>query len=190
MLRLARAAAVLFAVVIGLYAADLALVGWWTSDPSIVRLDEVAQPTTNIQGEADFGSSAEDQSAAQERINQARAFDGLSTWAMATTGLVAAVLIIWFAVVFAKERRTYGPASQSSVWPYWIGLALLYVGGAVSLFFWLISPMELANFIYSMHYYLPLGLVGLFGLIAFWIASLFGIGPVLRPSVPAGARFS
>jgi len=44
MLKLARALGVLFGVLILLYAIDLALLIWWTSDPMIARLDAATPP--------------------------------------------------------------------------------------------------------------------------------------------------
>jgi len=120
----------------------------------------------------------------------AQAYEGLVTWAASTTALTGLALLAWFAVAFSRERRTFGPASQSSAFPYWILILLAYAVGAVGLFFWAIAPMDLVRYILDLDFYLLIFGVGLMGAIAIWIASIFGIGPVLRPSVPLGARFS
>lgn len=188
MLKLARAVGVLVGALILLYAIDLALLNWWTSDPMIVQLD--ADGPANGSVDPSAADTSGDQSAAQEQLYQARAYEGLSTWAVATTGLTGLILLAWFATVFARERRTFGPASQGSAFPYWILLVATYLVGAVVLFFWLIAPMELVRYINDADFYLLTGIVGFLGALAIWIASIFGIGPVLRPSVPLGARFS
>lgn len=190
MFKLARALGVLLGALVLLYALDLALLNWWTSDPMIVQLDAAAPADPVPDVAADNASSLGDQSAAQEQLYQARAYEGLSTWAMATTGLTGLALLGWFALAFARERRTYGPASQTSAFPPWIFMVVAYAMGAVALFFWAIAPMELVRYINDLDFYLLTGVVGLLGAIAIWIASIFGIGPVLRPSVPLGARFS
>lgn len=186
MLKLARALGVLVGALILLYAIDLALLSWWTSDPMIVRLDAAAPADAS----AGNSSSLGDQSAAQEQLYQSRAYEGLSTWAVSTTGLAGLALLAWFAVAFWRERRTFGPASQTSAFPYWILIVVAYLVGAVGLFFWAIAPMELVRYINDLDFYLLTGVVGLLGAVAIWIASIVGIGPVLRPSVPLGARFS
>ena len=190
MLKLARALVVLIGVLILLYGLDLALLKWWTSDPMIARLDAAAPPGAALPPPAESGSSLSDQSAAQEQLFLAQAYEGLATWAASTTALTGLALLAWFAVVFSKERRTFGPASQSSAFLYWILILAAYVGGAVGLFFWAIAPMDLVRYILDLDFYLLIFGVGLMGAIAIWIASIFGIGPVLRPSVPLGARFS
>lgn len=190
MLKLARALGVLVGALILLYAADIALLSWWTSDPMIVQLDAAAPADSASDSSADSTSPAGDQTAAQEQLYQARAYEGLSSWAVSTTGLTALALFAWFAVVFSRERHTFGPASQTSAFLYWIVIVLLYGAGAVALFFWMIAPMELVRYINDLDFYLLTGAVGLLGAVAIWIASIFGIGPVLRPSVPLGARFS
>lgn len=191
MFKLARAAGVLVGALILLYAIDLALLNWWTSDPMFVQVDPAPAAESTLDPSSNDSSSLGDQTAAQEQLFQARAYEGLSTWAMATTGLAGMAILAWFAVAFTRERRTYGPASQTSAFPYWILVVVAYVAGAVAMFFWAIAPMDLVRFIADdLDLYLLTGIVGLLGGVAIWIASIIGIGPVLRPSVPLGARFS
>jgi len=190
MLKLARASGVLIGALILLYAVDLAFLGWRTSDPMIVRLDVAAQAESGADASADNSSSAGDQGAALEELYQARAYEGLSTWVTSTTGLTGLAILAWFAVAFARERRTYGPAGQTAAFPYWIIIVAAYVAGAIALFFWAIVPMELIRYINDRDFYVIIFVLGLLGAVVMWIASILGIGPVLRPSVPLGARFS
>jgi ABC-type Na+ efflux pump permease subunit len=189
MLKLGRALGVLIGALILLYVIDMALLSWWTSDPMIVQQEAVV-PADTADSSAEVDPAAGDQAAAREELYQARAYEGLSTWAVATTGLAGLALLLWFALVYFRERRTFGPASQASAFPYWTLVIAAYAVGAVALFFYLIAPLELVRYINDLDFYVLTGAVGLLGALAIWVASIVGIGPVLRPSVPLGARFS
>ena len=189
-----RGLAVLVVIVVLFYLANLALLGWWTNDPLIVRA-ETAQMGDSSVGDPlgdSFGGSADEGSQREtyERFAQERAYDGLATWSMWTTLFTAALGLAWFLLALLRERRVFGPAGQSSLLPIWYGLVFVYVAGVVALYFFYVAPLDLFRFIEARSVYTPVGIVAVFGLIAFWAMSVFGIPPQLRPSVAGGATFS
>lgn len=189
-----RGLAVLVVIVILFYLANLALLGWWTNDPLIVRADtaQTAEPMTADPEGDSFGGAADEgtQRENYERIAQERAYDGLAAWAMWATLFTAALGLGWLLLALLRGRRVVGPADQSSLLPVWYGLLALYVAGVVALYFLHVVPLDLFRFIEARSVYTPVGIVALFGLIAFWAISVFGIPPQLRPSVTGGATFS